>query len=163
MVYRMFFWVVILPPVFTVHKNLKKTLGNLQNLQSKNLKSTYFQRWDRLRVSRLTQSTACSSRSSVTRSDNQGHWSWRQSTAFRPSPVQSATIQPQSRVLNGQPPYTSTISPRYIPTYHGDHRINSLFYQVFIFSFITHIKSAHILYDITGICSPRRFRFLARN
>jgi len=55
----------------------------------------------------LTQSTAWWRRSSVTGSLSQGHCSRRLSTAFSPSPVQSLTIQPQSRVLNGNPPYSN--------------------------------------------------------
>lgn len=58
----------------------------------------------------LTQSTACSSRTSSTGSVNHGHRSCRLRTAFRPSPVQSLTIQPQSRVLNGKPPYSTASS-----------------------------------------------------
>lgn len=54
---------------------------------------------------RLTTSTASYSRSEGTGLLTEGQSSCRSITDFRPSAVQSATIQPQSRVLKGKPPW----------------------------------------------------------
>lgn len=52
----------------------------------------------------LTTATASQSRSRGMCSVTKGHFSCRSSTAFKASAVQSATIQPQSRVLKEKPP-----------------------------------------------------------
>ena len=53
---------------------------------------------------RLTTLTASYRRSEVTGSLMEGQTSCSSISVFRPSAVQSATIQPQSRVLKGKPP-----------------------------------------------------------
>ena len=60
----------------------------------------------------LTTSTAPYSRSAATRCWESRNWhlSCTNSKAFSPSDVQSATIQPQSRVLNGKPSWSEQTS-----------------------------------------------------